>query len=232
MMSDSDHMDPAAATCLVLCFKAPARSKRRLAEEIGELATTAATHLWACVLEDLQSWPGPVYFAPAETEDAAWLDRKLGSSYPGVLQTGSNLGERINHVDETLRCRGEKNLLFVGTDCPAMERDYLLQAAADLIHHDVVLGPATDGGVVLMGTRRMWPALAELPWSTVRLHTELARLCAQRGLTIANLDVRADVDSVSALLTARSDLAQDPRPARRAFSHWLNQPNAAWNRSS
>jgi hypothetical protein len=232
MMSKPNLMDAATATCLVLCLKAPARSKRRLAGEIGELATTAATHLWACVLEDIQSWPGPVYFAPAETDDAAWLVQQLGSSHEAVLQTGGNLGERINHVDETLRSRGEQNVLIVGTDCPAMERDYLLQAAAELIHHDVVLGPATDGGVVLMGARQAWPTLADLPWSTHRLHDELVRCCARRGLSIASLGPRADVDSVAALLAARNDLAQDLRPARRAFSRWLSQPNADWDRSA
>ena len=231
-MSELDPMDAATAACLVLFLKAPARSKRRLAAEIGELATTAATHLWACVLEDLQSWPGPVYFAPAEAGDAAWLARQLGHSHEAVLQAGGNLGERINHVDETLRNRGEQKVLFVGTDCPAMELGYLLQAAADLSHHDVVLGPATDGGVVLMGARRAWPALTDLPWSTHRLHDELVRCCARRGLTIANLEPRADVDSVAALLAARRDLAQDLRPARRAFSRWLSQPNAAWDRSA
>jgi len=225
-MSELDQRDAATATCLVLCLKAPARSKRRLAAEIGSLATTAATHLWACVLEDLQSWPGPVYFAPAEAGDAAWLARQLGHAHESVLQAGANLGERINHVDETLRNRGEQKVLFVGTDCPAMEREYLLQAAANLSHHDVVLGPATDGGVVLMGARRAWPALTDLPWSTHRLHDELVRCCARRGLTIANLEPRADVDSVAALLAARNDLAQDLRPARRAFSRWLSQQNA------
>ncbi len=225
-------MNAATAACLVLFLKAPARSKRRLAAEIGELATTAATHLWACVLEDLQNWPGPVYFAPAEAGDAAWLARQLGQSHEAVLQAGGNLGERINHVDETLRNRGEQKVLFVGTDCPAMEVGYLLQAAADLNHHDVVLGPATDGGVVLMGARRAWPALTDLPWSTHRLHGELVRCCARRGLTIANLEPRADVDSVAALLAARRDLAQDLRPARRAFSRWLSQPNTAWDRSA
>ncbi len=231
-MSELDPMDAATAACLVLFLKAPARSKRRLAAEIGELATTAATHLWACVLEDLQNWPGPVYFAPAEAGDAAWLARQLGHSHEAVLQAGGNLGERINHVDETLRNRGEQKVLFVGTDCPAMEVDYLLQAAAGLSHHDVVLGPATDGGVVLMGARRAWPALTDLPWSTHRLHGELVRCCARRGLTIANLEPRADIDSVAALLAARRDLAQDLRPARRAFSRWLSQPNAAWDRSA
>jgi hypothetical protein len=229
MMSEFSEINAAAGTCLVLCLKAPERSKRRLAAEIGELATTAATHLWACVLEDLHSWPGPTCFAPADADDAAWLNRQLNGSYATVLQEGGNLGERLNHVDEVLRSRDQRKLLFIGTDCPTMERSYLLQAAAELTSHDVVLGPAADGGVVLMGARLAWPTLTDLPWSTHRLYDELTSQCTRYSLSIAILEPRADVDSVAALLAAGNDLAQDRRPARRALSQWLKQPNVAWD---
>lgn len=231
MISESKQTStsPAIDTCIVLCLKAPERSKRRLAAEIGELATAAATHLWACALEDLQSWPGAVYFAPAAAEDAVWLHGQLDTEASTVLQQGENLGERINHVDTTLRKRGEKNIIFVGTDCPAMEHGYLQQAAAALSLHDVVLGPATDGGVVLMGASQAWPALTELPWSTPSLYAELSRLCAEHELAVTTLDPRSDIDSLAALRAARNGLAQDSRPARRALTHWLGQPNSLWD---
>jgi glycosyltransferase A (GT-A) superfamily protein (DUF2064 family) len=170
-----------------------------------------------------------VYYSPADAEDAAWLDAQLGPGSATVLQRGDNLGERINHVDNTLRERGEKNIIFVGTDCPAMETAYLQQAASSLANHNVVLGPATDGGVVLMGASRAWPALTSLPWSTPSLYDALARLCDDQGRSVEILEPRADVDSITALLAARNDLARDMRPARRALSHWLAQPNAPWD---
>jgi glycosyltransferase A (GT-A) superfamily protein (DUF2064 family) len=188
MISKSIQSSPADDTCIVLCLKAPARSKRRLAAEIGDLATTAAAHLWECALEDLKNWPGSVYYSPADAEDAAWLDAQLGPGSATVLQRGDNLGERINHVDNTLRERGEKNIIFVGTDCPAMETAYLQQAASSLANHNVVLGPATDGGVVLMGASRAWPALTGLPWSTPSLYDALARLCDDQGRSVEILE--------------------------------------------
>ena len=230
-MSEQSSISGTPNTCLVVFLKAPVRSKRRLAKEIGDLATTAATHLWACVQEDLEDWPGPVYYAPAEVEDADWLSGQLGTSHTAVLQNGCNLGERINHVDEILRKRGEQKLLFLGTDCPAMERDYLSRADKLLRNHDVVLGPATDGGVVLMGARQSWPPLTDLPWSTSELHEALSSACTRHGLTVATLEARADVDTVAGLLAARNDLAADQRPARRALNRWLAEPNAAWGTS-
>ncbi len=228
-MSESIQNSASRDICLVVFLKAPERSKRRLAEEIGELATTAADHLWACVLEDIRSWPGPICYAPAEAKDAAWLDDQLGNSHLAVLQDGRNLGERINHVDTMLRHRGTQQHLILGTDCPGMDYDYLSRAGTLLASYDVVLGPATDGGVVLMAARQPWPPLADLPWSTPRLSEALASACAEHGLSVADLEPLADVDSLAALQAARNAIERDQRPARRAFSRWLSEPNAAWD---
>ena len=110
-----------------------------------------------------------------------------------------------------------------------MEEGYLQQAAAALVNNDVVLGPATDGGVVLMGARVAWPALTDLPWSTSSLCDGLTGLCTEHELSVASLEPRADVDTVAALRAAREDLADDARPARQALSRWLTQPNPAWD---
>lgn len=229
MTSDSNTPDPSVETCVVLCLKSPERSKRRLSEQIGGLATTAARHLWACAREDLRNWPGAVCYAPADSGDADWLRDELDGGETVVLQKGKNLGERISHVDLTLRAGGVTNTLYIGTDCPGMDASYLRRAASALRTHDVVLGPATDGGVVLMGARTAWPPLDELAWSTDSLRGELASLCEEHGLDVEHLEPRADVDSITALLAARAELVDDSRPARRALHQWLMQPNPAWD---
>jgi len=207
----------------VLCFKSPARSKRRLAREIGELASAAADHLWDCALEDLRAWPGPACFAPASTADLAWLTEKLGEQPEVALQRGANLGERINHVDRALRARGATKVIYIGTDCPAMGAAYLSQAADTLENSDAVLGPARDGGVVLMGARRPWPMLEDLPWSTDELYGTLSARCAQHAWSISSLEPRADVDTAADLLGTRMDLMHDHRTARRALAGWVTQ---------
>jgi glycosyltransferase A (GT-A) superfamily protein (DUF2064 family) len=207
-------------------LKAPHRSKRRLATRIGRpAATVAAHHLAACALEDVSAWSGDVCYAPAERRDLKWLTARVGTAASVVLQRGANLGERLNHVDAVLRERGVSREIFIGTDCPEIDAEYLREAAAALRKHDAVLGPAADGGVVLMGARRPWPDLAALPWSTPRLHSALARLCRVHGWSLATLGQRRDIDTPGDLASIGTSLAADARPARRALTRWLrNQP--------
>jgi glycosyltransferase A (GT-A) superfamily protein (DUF2064 family) len=84
-----------------------------------------------------------------------------------------------------------------------------------------VLGPALDGGVVLMGTRRRWPELIDLPWSTEQLYDRLRALCTASKWNVATLEPRADIDNLTGLMAMQQCLRHDPRPARRALRSWL-----------
>lgn len=244
--------DGAALTypSLVVMFKAPANAKRRLAAAVGDLASEAAAHLLACALEDARSWPGPAWLSPANQRDWDWLLSEVGAAFTRaqssgrsssgaanphgadrthrgeifglVPQRGENLGERLNHVDTELRRHGAGSLIFVGTDCPGLDSAYLEQAASALKWADAVLGPATDGGVVLMGARRPWPDLKGLGWSTQDLCGDLGNLCLDNGWNVATLDVREDVDTLDDLLGAGALLTEDGRPSRRGLVQWLN----------
>lgn len=69
-------------------------------------------------------------------------------------QQGANLGERMyNALAGGLP--GHSKVILVGSDCPQIDRDYLLSAIAGLDNSNVVLGPATDGGYVLIGVRQV-----------------------------------------------------------------------------
>ena len=208
---------------LVLFLKAPHNAKRRLAAEIGDLATAAATLLWNCTLQDIEDWHGSIWFSPAKPQDKAWLISKLGRKKSMVSQKGSTLGERINHVDHKLRSQGLTKIIFIGTDCPGLDPSYLRQAAERLDEYDVVLGPSSDGGVVLMGARRAWPKLRDLPWSTEHLCDSLSAVCDQSGRTTTNLEMRSDIDTVSDLLAAQHEFAEDIRLTRRNLSKWISE---------
>jgi uncharacterized protein len=220
-MDDSSPAARSDTPCLVIMLKSPARSKRRLAAEIGPQAATAAAHLAACALEDAADWNGPVCLAVAERCDRAWAGAHIRPGHWLLTQCGGNLGARINDVNRQLIDRGVTAQVFIGTDCPELDTAYLREAAGALGDHDAVLGPATDGGVVLMAARKEWPPLAALPWSTPALCESLAGLLAGHGWSIARLAVRSDVDELDALLALRQPLARDPRDARRALSRWL-----------
>jgi uncharacterized protein len=208
-------------TCLVLMFKAPMRSKQRLHADIGVPARTVSEHLLACAVEDMTSWGGPVCFAPASRADAAWIRRHYAIAGEVIEQCEGNLGRRIEYVNTRLLEHGHETQIFIGSDCPGLTPAYLTAADAELAEHDAVVGPALDGGVVLMGTRGAWPPLDALPWSTETLMQGLLEAHARAGRSVALLDARADVDSASDLAALVPLLATDPRPARRALLRWL-----------
>lgn len=223
------------AALVVFCRRpVPGVGKQRLARGLGrEAAHAVATALLACTLEDLDDWAGPVVLSPADTADLDWA-RALLAARPGlhprscvVPQPEANLGERLEAVDRGLRGAGFDMLFFIGADAPALPRTLFATALAALARADVVLAPARDGGVTLMGARRPWPALAALPWSTADLGAALAAACATRGDALQWLEASFDVDEPDDLDAVIGALADDPRPARRALltlARTLRQP--------
>ncbi len=213
-----------STTTLVIFCRRPAlgHGKQRIAASIGAESTLElAGHLLATTLEDAADWPGPVVISPAEKTDREWAEALLSGAHRVCVQTNGNLGERLNTVDCALRSTDTEHLIYIGSDAPLLDADYFEQASAALLTHDVVLGAAEDGGVVLMGARCAWPELAPLPWSADDLGKQLELLCLQRGLSVHTLPERYDIDFAHDLPRLHADLQSDPRPARRGLRDWL-----------
>ncbi|SFO14044.1 hypothetical protein SAMN05216386_2750 [Nitrosospira briensis] len=212
-----------AQAALVLVCKRPASGigKQRLAARLGqETASRIAEALLACALEDARHWPGPVIIAPSRSADYAWADALLPEMRSKVdvkPQSAGNLGQRLNALDHELRGTGLEQLVYIGSDAPALTAADYATAIRALPNYDVVLKPAVDGGVVLMASRRHWPALDGLAWSTARLGTDLARCCRAAGHSMAELAHSFDVDEEDDVVRLITALKADRRPARRAL---------------
>jgi len=209
------------ANCLVLMFKAPQRSKQRLAAQIGMRAETAAIRLLECAMADLAAWQGTRCLAPSSPADAEYARAQGYTAELWIEQGAGNLGQRIEHVNARLLDAGHASQIFIGIDCPALDDGYLRRAADALIETQVVLGPAHDGGVVLMGVRGAWPPLRQLPWSSAGLKAALQAACLQEGQTITQLEAYRDVDDLSDLEFLTGVLEADPRPSRQRLLEWL-----------
>ncbi len=146
---------------------------------------------------------------------------RSAGSFEMVVQQGGSLGARINHVDLALRSSGREQLIYIGTDCPELDAAYLTSADKALTDHDAVIGPAKDGGVVLMGARRPWPVLGDLAWSTSELRKELCARLRTQNWSTATLETLTDIDTMEDLTTARAALVGDDRSTRRALVDWL-----------
>ena len=220
------NREPSASdeiACLVLMFKAPGRSKRRLARTLGAAASGAAERLFECAVEDMREWSGPVCFAPAARDDYEWLQEHFGGDARAltVLQGEGNLGERINNVNRALWRQGQRRQILIGIDCPALTTAEIARAGRALESSDAVLGPAVDGGAVLIASRRLWPPLGDLPWSEPHLLEALTRLCRSQRWRVDLTSTLADVDTAEDLRAAGRALANDVRPARRALLAWI-----------
>ena len=99
-------------------------------------------------------------------------------------------------------------VIAIGSDSPTLPPSRIREAIRALERHDVVLGPAEDGGYYLIGTRR--PAdssnlFREIPWST----TDVTRVTLERalalGLSVKLLPSWYDIDDPTSLRRAIDD---------------------------
>ncbi len=111
-------------------------------------------------------------------------------------QQGSDLGERMAHALARALADGGPAVL-VGSDSPGYAKDYLEAAFAALeAGHPLVLGPAVDGGYVLIGLNRFEPALfRDIPWGGERVAARTRERAAAAGLRPFELEPLADIDT-------------------------------------
>lgn len=85
-------------------------------------------------------------------------------------QRGDNLGDRMFHAARSA-LQGASNVVLIGTDCPELTSTYLSTAFNSLEQgRDAVIGPADDGGYVLLGLRYANPhVFRNIPWGTDRV---------------------------------------------------------------
>lgn len=219
------------STLVVFCKRPKlGQGKQRLARDIGlQSALSVAEHLLACALDDARSWQastnGFVVISPASINDVEW-GKSLLPNASVVPQPDGNLGQRLNKIDQYLYSTGHAKRIFIGTDSPCLQLEELFLVNQQLARTDVVLKPATDGGVTVMATGQPWPQLSDLPWSTSDLQQALCAQCLCDNKTVHIQPWGDDVDRWSDLLTAHARLLADKRATRWALANCIAELNA------
>jgi len=179
----------------------PGQVKTRLAAAIGAARaadlyrTLAERTLTAAAAARERGCIGDVELWSASASDAAifhaWRDR-----FGVVLmaQCAGDLGTRMHHALRASLARGRPAVL-VGTDCPDLDADYLCASASALGANDVVIGPAADGGYVLIGLARDADLFSGMAWSTPQVFACTRERVALQGLRMHELPERFDVDT-------------------------------------
>lgn len=104
--------------------------------------------------------------------------------------------DALNCPDSESKARAEQ-VLVIGSDCPAMSAAYLDNALAKLhAGYDAVLGPALDGGYVMLGISRAEPSLfQEIRWGTDEVLAETSRRMNNLAWNWALAESLWDVDT-------------------------------------
>ena len=111
-----------------------------------------------------------------------------------VPQRGADLGERMFRA---LRqgLNGHPCVILVGSDCPQLDGAYLGRAVEALQQHEVVLGPAEDGGYVLIGARSVEAAWFEgVAWGSERVFEQTVERLEATGARWCALQPLRDID--------------------------------------
>jgi hypothetical protein len=197
-MQLSELKDHQSATCRLLIFTRfpePGHVKTRLIPALGpegaarlQREMTLHTVQWARELNRCHGIEFEVRFAGG---DVPRMCAEFGDDVRCVPQCEGNLGDRL----ATAFADGSSRTIIVGTDCPELSASCVLKAFTALDNHDVVLGPATDGGYYLIGLNRPAPELFQgIAWGTSSVCAQTQRIAEDRGLSAALLVPLPDVD--------------------------------------
>ena len=186
---------------LAVFLKAPRAGavKTRL---IPALGAAGAARLYRALAEAVvaATRPGPaeyerlLFFTPAEAraEMEAWFPQEAW-----IAQEGDDLGARMSSaLDEAFR-RGADRVALAGSDVPGLGRADVSLALASLSDHDLVLGPARDGGYYLIALAHPRPGLFRgVAWGTGSVFAATMERAAALGLSVRVLEERRDIDTL------------------------------------
>ena len=184
--------------------------KTRLAAAIGAEAAAAAyreltdaTLAYAVaarvqgIVASVELWCTPDPASPYFRELAARHGMALH------LQCEGNLGDRMSDAIRAALTRASAALL-IGTDCPALGAAGLHAAATLLRSHNAVLGPAEDGGFVLVGAR-VPVRFDGVDWGKAHTLRDTRADFARAQLRWGEIAISWDVDEPADLARWRAD---------------------------
>jgi uncharacterized protein len=111
-----------------------------------------------------------------------------------VQQQGEDLGERMYQAIKR-GLQSYSKVILVGSDCPGINASHLDQAISALDQVPLVIGPAQDGGYVLIGATRIQPSLfRDIDWGSEQVLQQTLERCEAEQCELQLLPALADID--------------------------------------
>jgi rSAM/selenodomain-associated transferase 1 len=181
---------------LIIFYRNPelGKVKTRLAATIGDAKAFSIYLLLAehtrSITEDLDISKA-LYYSEYIDQNDGWLNNK----YKKHLQVGADLGERMANAFNDGFNNGYKSICIIGTDCFELRSSMITEAFRRLLTHDIVIGPAQDGGYYLLGMNHLHSTIFKNKvWSTNTVLTDTLHDIKLQGLSCWQLQPLRDVD--------------------------------------
>ena len=185
----------------------PGLVKTRIAATLG---AERACEIYRVMVERVfaeipTAWPVEVHGAPPEK--LGLLAEWLGARAKYREQSSGDLGARLIHASRVAFAAGAESVVLLGGDCPWQTRAFFQASESALHTHDVVIGPARDGGYTLIAMKTLHRELFEnIKWSTASVLSETLARARSLSLRVALLDALDDVDDLAEWQHARAEL--------------------------
>lgn len=185
------------------------RVKTRLAHTIGEIAALAVyRELLARTRAAAAGFGGQKTVWLTQPDTAPLTPAAVTAEWPGYAwqpQPVGDLGGKMQAAFTQAFAAGAAAVAIIGTDCPGLSSDHLRRAFELLTSHDVVVGPAADGGYYLLGMKALHPDFfRNKTWSTASVLPATVADAARLGLRVAQLPTLHDVDTAADLAAWRA----------------------------
>ncbi|MGY3051938.1 rSAM/selenodomain-associated transferase 1 [Pedobacter sp. UYEF25] len=132
-----------------------------------------------------------VFYAETIQKMDLWNEQ----GYWKCKQKGRDLGERMKHAFSFLFDQGFKRVIIIGSDCYLLTSRTILDAFEMLSTHQMVIGPAEDGGYYLLGMTKLYPEVFENKiWSTDQIAAQTIQDARKMGVKFSLLTTLSDVD--------------------------------------
>lgn len=174
--------------------------KTRLAASVGpETALDIYLHLLRHTRDITQHLPvdKTVYYTEKVEQNDLWPN----AHYQKKLQhQEGDLGEKMKMAFEVAFAEGYTSVVIIGSDCLQLTSAIISQAFEALKSHEVVIGPALDGGYYLLGMKHLHPELfSNKRWSTEHVFPDTLYDIERLHLRHALLPPLSDVDNLEDL---------------------------------
>jgi rSAM/selenodomain-associated transferase 1 len=180
--------------CLIIFTRKPEKGKvkTRLAQGVGE---DKALEIYTFLLKHSAKITSrvnaqqQVWYTNSIEKNDIWDD----SIFKKFTQVDGDLGDKMKYAFFTNFKNVFDKVVIIGTDLPDIDTNLIENAFQHLNHHDVVIGPAEDGGYYLLGMNHFIPEVFQnVEWSTSKVLDQTLDKLKHKSVML--LDEKNDID--------------------------------------